>query len=71
MEKIANEGEVAIDVNGECLWEIVRIRISVDVTKQLKNILFFKENGEKNPDVSAIRTVTILLFLLQLHWISI
>lgn len=42
-------GEIAIDANGECLEEIVRIRISVDVTKQLKKILFFEENGEKIP----------------------
>lgn len=36
--------EVHTDEMGKCIWPIVRVRISVDITKPLKKILFFQQN---------------------------
>ena len=46
-EQIGTVEEVETDGNGECIGEIVRIRISVDITQPLPKLIFLKLEGEE------------------------
>lgn len=44
-EKIGEVKEVETDEDGECIEIFARLRISVDITQPLKNILFIESGG--------------------------
>lgn len=61
-EQIETMEEVETDENGECIGEITRIHISIDITQPLTKMIFLKqEDGEKKPN-------TGFLLLLWTHW---
>ena len=57
--------EVWIDVNGECTGEIIRLKISIDITKPLMTILSVEqEDGEKDDVPITINTKSCLIFVI-------
>ncbi|KAL9437045.1 hypothetical protein AB3S75_022980 [Citrus x aurantiifolia] len=47
--KIGEVEEVEANENGDCIGELARIRITINITQPLKKVLFLKQEGE--PDI--------------------
>lgn len=45
---------VNTDVEGECIGEFVRVRVSIDITKPLKKILKLKLENNKTANASSL-----------------
>ena len=52
--KIGEVEEVETNENGDCIGELARIRITINITQPLKKVLFLKQEGETDIPMPAV-----------------